>query len=83
MDEKLDTTGLPRDLSDAVAYRWAALLAKITWAVLIIGIAIGVVFWVTASGDFGQDLGALSWCLTGAICVALMSVRQGILGERK
>lgn len=83
MKEVDDFTGLPRDLEDVAAYKWASLISKIVWAVLAVGIIVGIIFWVTATGDTGQDLGALSWCLTGGICIALLSVRQGILGERQ
>lgn len=83
MSEIDDFSGLPTEIDEQTATKWSAILVKITLAVLVIGIIIGVIFWATATGSTGQDLGALTWCITFALSVALMSIRQIILAERR
>ncbi|AIE82283.1 hypothetical protein [Actinotignum schaalii] len=83
MENHQDFSGIPTDLEEHKVARWASLLAKATWVVLALGLVIGLVFWATASGSIGQDLGVLSWCITFAASIALMSIRQFLLSERR
>jgi Mg/Co/Ni transporter MgtE len=83
MSENAGTSGDFRSSLSNREKKWSALLPKITWIVLVVGVVLGAIFWFTISGETGNDLGALTWTLTFAASVALMSLRQIILAERK
>lgn len=82
-------SGLPVDISDDTVSKWSALIVKIVWAVLIVGVIVGLILWYTVGGtvgnspenELGKDLGAMVWTMTGALMVALMSIRQMLLAE--
>lgn len=82
MDNFDSFTGLPAEVGNDAARRWASLIVKIVWPVVVIGVVVGLVFWATASSETGRDIGALCWCMTFGASVALLSIRQAILAER-
>lgn len=63
--------------------RWASLLVNATWAIIVVGVIVGVILWVAVDGATGEDLGALTWAITFTAAIAVMSVRQLILAERR
>lgn len=67
---------------DEKATRWSSILAKATWAVLVVGVVVGGILWVAIDGVTGEDFGALAWVITFSAAIALMSIRQMILAER-
>ena len=83
MDNLDSFTGLPAEVDDEAARRWARLIVKILWPVIVIGVLVGIIFWVTASSETGRDIGALCWCITFGASVALLSIRQAVLAERR
>ena len=83
MDNLDSFTGLPAEVDDEAARRWASLIVKILWPVIVIGVLVGIIFWVTASSETGRDIGALCWCITFGASVALLSIRQSVLAERR
>lgn len=64
------------ELSDSQTRRWVALLPKITFGVTVVGAIVAVILWVTASDSVGQDLSILSLCITFALMVTFMSIRE-------
>lgn len=68
---------------DEQTLKHASLLVKVTWVVLIVGLILGaIVFWGVGEA-LGQDIGALIWIASFAGAVALISIRQLLLGERE
>ncbi|WP_182354751.1 hypothetical protein [Flaviflexus huanghaiensis] len=64
------------ELSGTQTARWVALLPKIALGVFLVGGIIAAIFWVTASDSVGQDLSILSLCISFALMVTFMSVRE-------
>ncbi|HWV27641.1 MAG TPA: hypothetical protein VNZ66_10475 [Aeromicrobium sp.] len=72
-------TGLPTTVDDGPALRWSQLLVKAVLAALVLGLILTVILWPTVSAD----VGALTLCITFAVCAGLMVLRQAILAERR
>lgn len=68
---------------DEKSRRWSSILVKATWAVIVVGVIVGAILWVTIDGATGQDLGALAWVMSFSAAIAVMSIRQMILAERQ
>lgn len=71
-------TGLPVDVDDESAHRWAAGLFKAVLAILVAGILLSAILWAIAK----PDVGALALSAVFAACAGLMVIRQAILAER-
>ncbi|GAA1741263.1 hypothetical protein SAMN06265174_103266 [Dietzia kunjamensis subsp. schimae] len=65
------------------AMQWSSTLAKATWAIIVVGVIVGGILWVTIDGATGQDVGALAWVISFSAAIAVMSIRQIILAERQ
>jgi len=90
---------LPVDVDEKKVSSWAGLLTKATLITIPVGLIIGVILWATANvealpwtgpvppspnyGSTGQDIAVLVWCITFALAVAFMSVRQILLAEKE
>jgi len=71
-------TGLPVDVDDGKTRRWAAILVKAVFVILVVGVVVSVILWAVASADWG----ALVLSGVFAACVGLMVIRQALLAER-
>jgi hypothetical protein len=71
-------TGLPPELGDGQTSRWAAILVKAVFAVLIIGLILTLFLWPLVSADAG----ALTISIAFAGATGLMVLRQALLAER-
>ncbi|MCI5825772.1 MAG: hypothetical protein MR006_03820 [Arcanobacterium sp.] len=90
---------LPVDVSEENEHKGARALSKATLIVLPVGIILGIIFWATAGIEAlpwtgllpdtqnyaakGQDIAVLTWCITFALSIALMSIRQILLAEEE
>lgn len=82
MSNRIDSGALTAGI-DETAMRWSSVLVKATWAVIVVGVIVGVILWVAVDGATGEDLGALTWSMTFAAAIAVMSIRQMLLAERQ
>lgn len=64
------------ELSGTQVVRWVALLPKLALGALLVGGIIAAILWITASGSVGQDLSVLTLCISFALMVTFMSVRE-------
>ena len=71
-------TGLPLDPKSGQSPRWAGILAKLSLAVLALGVVVTLIVWPAASADWG----ALMLCIAFAASTGLMVIRQALLAER-
>lgn len=60
----------------AVADRWSSLLVTLTVGVLIVGAIVAGTMWIFATGSPGEDVAMLIVCITFALMITLMSVRE-------
>lgn len=72
-------TGLPVEVDDGHTRRWAALLVKAVFVVLVLGVILSVILWAAASAD----VGALTLAAVFAVCTGLLVLRQALLAERR
>lgn len=72
-------TGLPVEMDDGRTSRWAAMLVKAVFAVLVIGLVLTLVLWPLVSADAG----ALTVSIAFASAAGLMVLRQALLAERR
>ena len=79
MSEYETFTGLPVDLDDGQTRRWAALLVKAVFAVLVVGLIVTLFLWPLVSADAG----ALTLAIAFAGATGLMVLRQALLAERR
>lgn len=82
MTDKNDVVIELGDIDEGAMGKWPPLLVKITWAVLIVGAIVGYAVFLLVEGATGEDVGALIWAISFSVAIALMSIRQTILGER-
>lgn len=82
MSDRIDSGAFATDI-DEKSKRWSSILVRATWAVIIVGVILGGILWVTIDGATGQDLGALAWVISFTGAIAVMSIRQIILAERQ
>lgn len=68
---------------DEKTTRLSSALVTATWAVLVVGVIVGGILWVTVDGATGEDLGALAWVISFSTAIAVMSIRQIVLAERQ
>ncbi|WP_092258087.1 hypothetical protein [Corynebacterium cystitidis] len=73
----------PFHFSEETIAKWSPLLVKLTWAAIIIGTIVGMIFFWIVGDVFGQDMGTLVWVLTMGLVTALMFLRQLMLAERE
>lgn len=79
MDEFGSFTGLPAEIGDGQTNRWAAMLVKGAFAVLLLGLIVTLVLWPLVS----SDAGALTIAIAFAGATGLMVLRQALLAERR
>jgi hypothetical protein len=79
MDEYEAFTGLPADIGDGQTSRWAAMLVKAIFAVLLVGLILTLFLWPLVSADAG----ALTISIAFAGATGLMVLRQALLAERR
>lgn len=72
-------TGIPVRVDEEKVFRWAALLVRIVFTVLIVGVILSAILWSSASAD----VGALALCIAFALCAGLLVIRQALLAERR
>lgn len=72
-------TGLPTELDAGRVSRWAAMLVKAAFAVLVIGLILTLFLWPLVSADAG----ALTLAIAFAGATGLMVLRQALLAERR
>ena len=72
-------TGLRGDIEDEQASRWAGMLVKAAFAVLVIGLVVTLFLWPLVSADAG----ALTLAIAFAGATGLMVLRQALLAERR
>ncbi|MFB9714473.1 hypothetical protein [Arthrobacter methylotrophus] len=72
-------TGLPIEASDARTRRWAAILVRAVFAILVVGVVLSAILWAAIS----SDMGALILSATFAACAGLLVIRQALLAERR
>ncbi|WP_028267004.1 hypothetical protein [Arthrobacter sp. MA-N2] len=72
-------TGLPIKVSDARTRRWAAILVRAVFAILVVGVVLSAILWAAIS----SDMGALILSATFAACAGLLVIRQALLAERR
>lgn len=82
MSDRVDSGAFATDI-DEKSRRWSSTLVKATWAVIVVGVIVGGILWVTIDGATGEDLGALAWVISFSAAIAVMSIRQIILAERQ
>lgn len=63
-------------LSTSQTSRWVQLLPKLALGIFFVGGVAAAILWITASGSVGQDLSILSLCVTFALMVTVMSIRE-------
>ncbi|STC68984.1 hypothetical protein [Corynebacterium pilosum] len=73
----------PFEFREETIAKWSPLLVKLTWAAIIIGAIVGMIFFWGVGDVFGQDVGTLVWVLTMGLATALMFLRQLMLAERE
>lgn len=71
-------TGLPVELDDGRVNRWATLLVRVLFAVLVVGLIVSVILWIVVK----PDVGALVLAVVFAVAAGLMIIRQALLAER-
>jgi predicted anti-sigma-YlaC factor YlaD len=71
-------TGLPLEVNDGQTHRWAAILVKAVFAILVVGVVLSAILWPSVSAD----VGALVLCVAFAACTGLMVIRQALLAEQ-
>jgi hypothetical protein len=79
MYEHESFTGLPAEIGEGRTSRWAALLIKAVFAVLVIGLILTLLLWPLVS----SDAGALTLSIAFAGATGLMVLRQALLAERR
>ena len=62
-------TGLPVDVDDGQTHRWAAILVKAVFAILVVGVVLAAILWPSVSAD----VGALVMCIALWACRASWS----------
>ena len=67
-------TGLPVEMDDGRISRWAAMLVKAVFAVLVIGLVLTLILWPLVSADAG----ALTVSIAFAGAAGLMVLRQAL-----
>jgi hypothetical protein len=72
-------TGLPAEIGDGRTNRWAAMLVKAVFAVLVVGLILTLLLWPLVS----SDAGALTLAIAFAGATGLMVLRQALLAERR
>lgn len=72
-------TGLPVEIGDGQTSRWASMLVKAAFAVLLIGLVVTLFLWPLVSADAG----ALTIAIAFAGATGLMVLRQALLAERR
>jgi hypothetical protein len=79
MDEYEAFTGLPAEFDDGRTGRWAAMLVKAVFGVLVLGLVLTLILWPLVS----SDAGALTLSIAFAGAAGLMVLRQALLAERR
>jgi hypothetical protein len=72
-------TGIPAEIDEGQTIRWAAMLVKGAFAVLLIGLTVTLFLWPLVSADAG----ALTIAVAFAGATGLMVLRQALLAERR
>lgn len=79
MEEYEPFTGLPADIGAGRTSRWAAMLVRAVFAVLLVGLIVTLFLWPLVSADAG----ALTLAIAFAGATGLMVLRQALLAERR
>lgn len=72
-------TGFPAEVEVGRTRRWAALLVKAVFVILVLGVILAAILWALTSAD----VGALTLAATFAVCVGLLVLRQALIAERR
>jgi hypothetical protein len=79
MSEYEAFTGLPAEIDEGRTSRWAAMLVRAVFAVLVIGLILTLFLWPLVSAD----VGALTLSIAFAGATGLMVLRKALLAERR